>query len=897
MPQETSASSGKRPVEELRASLPGQIADHQIIKIIGSGSYGDVVLARNVLTRVYRAIKIVWRNAFSDAKPYLREFDAIRRFEPISRKHPGLVQILQVGVLDSAFYYIMELADDCERPPGDPVDPDTYEPKCLSIQRNTPLPAHDCIWIGSQLADALEFLHRAHLIHRDVKPSNIIFVNGQPKLADIGMIVEIDEARSFVGTTGFVPPEGPTTPQADIYSLGKVLYEISTGKDRCEFPELPDSVSSEHTLVLEINQIVLKACQPSPFKRYSSAAEMAKELELLQAGKSIERMRELERRLKRLAAAAVIAALLIGVIFIVRSFRQSAKLQAKRRAGYLIAKGTDHMQEGNYAAALPFFLTAAQIDAEDLKNYQLRVGSVLTNAIRPASVWRGPHNGSFSADGAWLIFGVTNNLEIRDSLSGNILERHSFPEPVRFGRIAYSKELLAAVARSNVFVKSRRESTVRRFTFTNEILEAAFSEDGLRLAVSITNLLQIISLNTGKAQTITLPGHEVSGITFNSAHQLLLTTTYQGRSEVWDLGTLKPLSASFSQQMPYFGLFSPFNEEVVVTFAFDGAVPWNWKSGRQIGAKLEHEFGVVTAAFSPDKKILASGGLDQTVRLTDSTTFTRLERNHVLYHPERIDKIAFTDDQTLIVHCLDDANYIWKLSPSPPIAQICAWHPLPDRVQVSNQWVNIHAESNKVTGTIRGKELHLEFPNPIGALAADQLGSRLAIGTREKDYRHHAVIVYTPGVEQPLYSLKHFDGITFVAFSPSARLIATGSEDHTAMLWDSRTGEPITPPLRHGRQVHWVAFNSDETWVATASWDESVIIWDAKTGDPLTPPLRFGMWMDWVQFADSDSSIITGYSRDKLIKRMQLPIASLPLEKFKDALPAPASLVVKPRNF
>src|SRR5207247_1439740 len=74
------------------------------------------------------------------------------------------------------------------------------------------------------------------------KPSNIIFVSGVPKLADIGLVTEADTTLSYVGTEGYIPPEGPGAAQADIFSLGKVLYEISTGQDRRQFPDLPPNL-------------------------------------------------------------------------------------------------------------------------------------------------------------------------------------------------------------------------------------------------------------------------------------------------------------------------------------------------------------------------------------------------------------------------------------------------------------------------------------------------------------------------------------------------------------------------------------------------------------------------------------------------------------------------------
>ena len=144
--------------------------------------------------------------------------------------------------------------------------------------------------LGLKLASALEHLHANGLVHRDIKPSNIIFVNGALKLADIGLVTAINEAQSLVGTAGYIPPEGPGMPQADLYSLGKVLYEIAFGKDRQEFPQLPLDLQShrDYAALLELNEVILKACETDPRQRYQGAEAMGSDLELLNVGKSIQ---------------------------------------------------------------------------------------------------------------------------------------------------------------------------------------------------------------------------------------------------------------------------------------------------------------------------------------------------------------------------------------------------------------------------------------------------------------------------------------------------------------------------------------------------------------------------------------------------------------------------------
>src|SRR5688572_19473132 len=262
----------------------------------------------------YRAVKIVFRKTFERDRPFEREFSGIQKFEPVSRANPSQVSILQVGRNDEAgfFYYVMELADDQRT--GRQIDPASYKPKTLrsEVAAHGRLPYDRALDISLSLARALQHLHAHSLIHRDIKPSNIIFVDDVPKLADIGLVTDVGASISYVGTEGFLPPEGPVSKQADIYSLGKVLYEMSTGQDRMEFPELPTFLgeSEEKQGLLELNLVFLKACQNDPHKRYRTAQEMYADLAILRSGKSLKNARAAERRLKKLTRLSLTAACL-----------------------------------------------------------------------------------------------------------------------------------------------------------------------------------------------------------------------------------------------------------------------------------------------------------------------------------------------------------------------------------------------------------------------------------------------------------------------------------------------------------------------------------------------------------------------------------------------------------
>jgi len=277
----TKATARQKPAE--------LVPNHALVKRVGKGAYGEVWLARNAVG-VYHAAKIVQRRGFPADEPYEREFRGIQKFMPVSRTHPGFVHILHVGRNDDERYFfcVMEAGDD--QVTGQRIDPEKYSPKTLTteLELRGQITPGEALQLGLALTLALEHLHQNQLIHRDIKPANIIYVNGAPKFADIGLVTDIRSAGhdvSFLGTEGYIAPEGPGTASADVYALGKVLYEAAMGRDRRLFPEVPTAVleAPSESLLRRLNDIISKACETAADERYQTAGEMHADLLTLQS--------------------------------------------------------------------------------------------------------------------------------------------------------------------------------------------------------------------------------------------------------------------------------------------------------------------------------------------------------------------------------------------------------------------------------------------------------------------------------------------------------------------------------------------------------------------------------------------------------------------------------------
>ena len=243
------------------------IPNFELERCCGSGAFGDVWVGRD-LNGVRRAVKVLNKERLKNLGVLDKEIRGLKLYCKDVPRHPNLIEVFHTGETEALLYYAMELADNATE--GDTE----YVASTLALKLNsgvkiTPAEASDIAW---SVLDAVSALHQAGLVHRDIKPDNIVYVNGKTKLADMGLLTPNSEKITLAGTQGFLPPEGVNGYGADLYAVGKLLYCMLTGNPATDFPSLPDG-KIENTLGVRINRIILKACSQKESERFQSAAE------------------------------------------------------------------------------------------------------------------------------------------------------------------------------------------------------------------------------------------------------------------------------------------------------------------------------------------------------------------------------------------------------------------------------------------------------------------------------------------------------------------------------------------------------------------------------------------------------------------------------------------------
>jgi WD40 repeat protein len=885
MPSTASSSTGEGSIK---------IPDHDLLRLIGRGSYGEVWLARNIMG-TYRAVKIIRRSAFDSDSPFDREFAGIKKFEPISRTHSGFVDILQIGrnQKERCLYYVMEAADDLDS--GQAIDPDKYIPRTLgkALGRAKRFSVEQCVQMGLALCQALEHLHSNGLVHRDIKPSNIVFINGVPKLADIGLVTESNNARSFVGTEGFIPPEGPGSEQADIYSLGKALYEIAAGRDRLDFPALPAGLSEfpDAEQFLELNECLIRACRLNPEHRYTSAREMYEDLALLASGKSLRRLRVLERRWDSAKKSAAIATAIfaIGAMIvwpILRERKHAAEIR-ERQIGVRSANGIIKLDQGDLSGALGEFSEIFQLESENKRRFdanQTRVASILAGAPKLSQMLflEGRLTSvALSRDGKRILsVGKLKHTRLHDLDSGaQLLSLNS--RGAAFASFS-PDDRFAVVADENAWASVWNLQTGEevRISHPANVMCAVFSPSGKLIATACKDKCLRVWDAKSKKLLFEKSAHDdtVRSVSFNRDERLIVTTSVDQTARVWDAATGKAIGHPMRHpEWVVDAAFSP-DSSMIVTACHDGwAHLWKVSASEELPTLMKHDDVLTAVAFSPDGSTILTASNDSTVRLWNSKTTMQLQQNHVLRHSSGVLSAAFNSDgRQIVTGCADGTVRVWDLAElgvEPQLVEgtindtgTMAALIAPGRILLSTLSESGQTNQIPVSGEVRELSLSANgsalaalvtsTKNPAGILQVWRpIGTDLPFEIALPDHRviglkfspdgtllavkfafekSTSIRVYdaASGAEWPLPD--ELRSNASIAFHPNKRRLAIGTAN-SAAIFDQFQNTPTYEKFSIGGDVHHVVFSDDGRRLLICQSDlsispKSAILVDAETG-------------------------------------------------------------------
>lgn len=295
----------------------------RLLREIGRGAYGVVYLAEASGGR--RAALKLCRRASTEEERYARELRGAKLYMSVSASE-GLVGMREVVEEDWGFYSVMDLADD-EFDRAD-ASSESYRPKTLTkvIEGEKALPLKECVKLGIALAKGLAALQRRHLLHRDIKPGNVIYIGGKPVLSDPGLLVEESEASSLVGTPGYVPPEKFAGAGSDIYSLGLTLKAASFGRRVEDLDKGPAQEADTGARFFPAWwRILNKATDPDTSRRYRSAKALLKDLLFLRRKIAIASFAKSRTAKTVYALAALcIAAVAVASIIAIKQIKNAA---------------------------------------------------------------------------------------------------------------------------------------------------------------------------------------------------------------------------------------------------------------------------------------------------------------------------------------------------------------------------------------------------------------------------------------------------------------------------------------------------------------------------------------------------------------------------------------------
>jgi WD40 repeat protein len=622
----------------------GRLAQFDVMRIIGRGGMGIVLEAFDSRLQRNVAVKVLDPDLADDELARQRFCREARAAASVTHENVVAVHQVERSEEHGLPYLVMQL-----------VAGESLEQR---LARHRLLPVREIVRIGMQAAHGLAAAHAQGLIHRDIKPGNILLEppHDRAKLTDFGLAriaedVKLTRTGFVTGTPLYMAPEQAlgqdANPRSDLFSLGAVLYEMCTGQPPFTGPStlliMKQIAETKHRPVRELNPLIPdwlaftidRLLAKKPEDRIQNAAQLAELLEyewalMKTTSDEVPQVCEIEARREAIRNRWIAAA--IGAVF----------LALGAMGGLFFA----NRGANDRATTMPATAVSA---SEPVAVLSANAGTVWSVAFDPASdlaamgvedgkvrVWNWPeqaikstingHRGivwdaKFARDGAWLATSGDDGL-IK-------LWKPQNEEPWRTFQLHHSVRSFAFSHDDRILFAGDRVGELQAWSLDSGELIAetvqpaavytvAVSPDDETLATAGND--KVVRLWNARSLTLKLQleGHagQINGVAFNHDGKRLVSVGWDKTLRIWDAGSGQPIKTWPAHSSDVWAVaYSPDGTKIA-TGGLDGAVKfWNAESGDLMATYLGHQISVHAVAFNRDGTRLASGGRDGTVRI------------------------------------------------------------------------------------------------------------------------------------------------------------------------------------------------------------------------------------------------------------------------------------------